>query len=328
MSRVLCCVLLCLAAVSFGGVAAAQTTLRFGHYAAPEDTAAKAAEHFKTLVEEKTAEAVVISLHPAGELGNSPTMLQGVRLGTIDLTVVGNPYFTSFAPELNLLDLPFLFESPAHAYAVLDGEVGQTLMAGLAKHRMKGLALWEIGFRDITTSDTPVHGPEDLQGLKLRTTPNPAHVKAFEIWGAKATPMPFSEVYLALQTGAVDGQENPINHIYASRLHEVQRHLSITHHAYTASPLVMNLSKFNGLPPEHQEALLAAALEAATFERQLNAELEAASLAAMVEAGVQVVENPDVEAFRSAVAEAVRASYSEQFGDELLRAVDAARSAD
>jgi len=300
-------------------------TLRFGHYSSTTDTPHMAAMKFKEIVESGSNGALEVSVHPAGELGNSKASLQGVRLGTIDITVTGNPYFTSFAPEMNATDLPFLFADEAHAYRVLDGEVGQELLDGLEKHGMKGLAMWEIGFRNVTNNVRAVHTPADMKGLKLRTTPNPAHVRAFEILGANPTPMPFSELYAALQTGTVDGQENPVVHIYNSRLHEVQKHLSLTKHAYTTSPLVMNLAKFNSLSAEHQELLLRAAHEAAELERRMNAELADESLEKMQAEGVQVVMEPDVDAFRALVADETRKMYADEHGTTLLEKIDALR---
>ncbi|WP_298972915.1 DctP family TRAP transporter solute-binding subunit [uncultured Roseobacter sp.] len=310
-------------AVMAGASFAQEVTLRFGHYAKPGDTAYLAAEHFKFTVENMTGGEVEISLHPAGELGNSPTMLEGARLGSIDLVLVGNPYFTAFAPQVNLLDLPFLFQSAEHAYAVMEGEVGEELMASINQSNLQGLAFWEIGFRNLTNNTRAVETPADLAGLKLRTTPNPAHLEAFKILGANPAPMPFSEVYSALQTGTIDGQENPVNHIYASKLHEVQKHLSLTAHAYTAAPLVANYGKFARLKPEYQEALRIAAKLSASYERALNAAKEAGSLQAMIDAGVEVVKEPDVSAFRAAVAEQTRVAYVDQFGDDLLNKVDA-----
>ncbi|MCF3934601.1 DctP family TRAP transporter solute-binding subunit [Acuticoccus sp. M5D2P5] len=297
---------------------AQDVTLRFGHYAHTADTAHKAAEHFAELVSQKTDGSLAIEVFPAGELGNSPTMLEGARLGTIDIVLTGNPYFTGFAPALNLLDLPFLFENDAHAYAVLDGEVGQALMDQINSAGLQGLAFWELGFRSLTNNVRPVREPADLEGLKIRTTPNPAHIKAFETLGANPTPMPFSEVYAALQTGTIDGQENPVNHIYASKLQEVQKYLSLTEHAYTAAPLVMNAMRFNSLSDEHKAALREAALEAAAFERQLNDEEEAGSLEGMRAAGMEIIEDPDREAFREAVADVTREAYVAEHGSELL----------
>lgn len=311
-------------ALAMTPLAAQETTLRFAHYGAAGDTVTKAGEKFAELVSEKTGGALAIELFPNGELGSSPTMLEGARLGTIDIVSTGNPYFTGSMPQLNVLDLPFLFQSDAHAFAVLDGEIGTELMASMNDAGLQGLAFWELGFRNITNNERPINGPGDLKGLKLRTTPNPAHVLAFETMGANPTPMPFGEVYSALQTGTIDGQENPVNHIYANKLYEVQKYLSLTGHAYTTSPVVINAGKWASLSPEFQTALGEAALEAATFQRDLEDEEEAGSLQAMKDAGMEVVEDPDIEAFRDAVAEVTRQSYADQFGTDLLDRIDAA----
>ena len=302
----------------------AATTLRLAHYGSATDSVTAAADRFAELVAEKTGGELVIEVFGNGELGNSPTMLEGARLGTIDIITVGNPFFTGTLPELNLLDLPFLFRSDEHAFGVLDGEVGQTLMASMNEAGLQGLAFWELGFRNLTNNVRPIEGPDDLEGLKLRTTPNPAHVLAFETLGANPTPMPFAEVYPALQTGTIDGQENPVNHIYANKLHEVQAHLSLTGHAYTTSPLVMNLAKYDGLPAEQREALQEAAVEAAAFQRELNDEEEGTSIVAMEEAGVEIIHEPDTDALREAVAEVTREAYIDAHGTELIDRIDAA----
>ena len=323
--RILVSVLAVFMVTMIVSLAQAEIELRYGHYSSTTDTPHLAALKFKELVEQGSNGEIKINVHPASELGDGKSSLQGVRMGTLDITNVGNPYFTAFAPEMNVIDLPFLFKSPEHAYKVLDGEVGEILSESLAKYNMKVLALFEIGFRDITNNVKPIKSPADLKGLKLRTTPNPAHVKAFELLGANPTPMPFAELYVALQTGTVDGQENPVVHIFNSRLHEVQKYLSLTEHAYTAAPLVMNLKKFDSLDSKYQELMVKSAHEAAMYERRLNAELADESLAKIKESGVEVIEDPDVDAFRVIVEEPTRKLYSDQFGTELLDKIDALR---
>ena len=303
----------------------AQTTLRFAHTQPTSDTHHLAALRFAELVEKGTNGEVTVSVHPAGELGSDPAILEGVRLGTIDIGQTGNPFYTRFEPKLNVLDLPYLFDGYEHVYKVIDGDVGKELLAELEKHRMKGLAFWEIGFRKITNSKRPIRSPEDLQGLKIRTTPNPAHVQAFKLWGANPTPMPFTEVYLALETGTVDGQENPLNIIRSNRFQEVQSHLSFTDHAYTVSIVSMNLRKFEGLTDEQQQVVLDAAHEAAIYQRQLNRDQEADDLAAIKKAGVEVIEDVDKEAFKKVVYEPVKATYAREFGTDLLDRIEAAR---
>lgn len=314
------------AAALFGAASAdAATTLRFAHTQPTSDTHHAAAEFFAERVGELTGGEVTVTIHPAGELGNDPTILEGVRLGTIDIGQTGNPFYTRFAPKLNVLDLPYLFDSYDHVYRVVDGDVGQALLGELAQNRMQGLAFWEIGFRKITNSVRPVRTPDDLKGLKIRTTPNPAHVQAFELWGAAPTPMAFTEVYLALETGTVDGQENPVNIIRSNRFQEVQKHMSLTDHAYTVSIVSMNLAKFQSLPEEQQQALVTAAREAAEFQRKLNREQDEAGLADISAAGVAVVDDVDREAFKEIVFEKVAGTYVAEHGSELVDAINAAR---
>ncbi|WP_439577141.1 DctP family TRAP transporter solute-binding subunit [Elioraea sp.] len=303
----------------------AQTTLRFAHTQPTSDTHHAAAVHMAEQVARATNGQIRITIHPAGELGNDPAVLEGVRLGTLDLGQTGNPFYTRFEPKLNALDIPFLFASHDHVYRVVDGDVGRGLLAELEKHRMKGLAFWEIGFRKITNSRRPIVTPADLQGLKIRTTPNPAHVEAFRLWGANPTPMAFTEVYLALETRAVDGQENPLNIIRSNRFQEVQRHLSFTDHAYTVSIVSMNLAKFRALPEAHQKALVDAAREAAAYQRRLNREQEGQDLATIKAAGVEVVERVDTEAFRRLALEPVKAAFVAQHGAALIDAILALR---
>ena len=179
---------------------------------------------------------------------------------------------------------------------------------------MQGLAFWEIGFRKITNQRNAIRTPADLQGLTIRTTPNPAHVQAFELWGAIPTPMAFTEVYLALETGTVDGQENPLNIIRSNRFQEVQRYLSFTDHAYTVSIVSMNKGRFDQLDADLQEALVTAAREAAVYQRELNRSQEEGDLQAIRDAGVEITEDVDRDAFRDAAFDTVKATYEAQFG--------------
>ncbi len=295
-------------------------TLALSHYGSPSDVITEATELMAKRASELSNGRITIHLHPNSELGNSNAQLDGTRTGTIDIVCVGNPYYTSFAPELNLLDLPFLFESEEKAYSVLDGEIGSTLSDSLEQYNLKALAFYEIGFRDITNNQKPVKSADDLKGLKLRTTPNPAHIAAFEIWGASPTPMPFSEVYFSLKTGVIDGQENPVHHIYNNNLQEVQKYMSLTHHAFTAAPMTMNLKVFSSMDEEAQNALIQAAREGAQYEREHNAIENGIALKALIDAGMIVEENPDMDSFRNNIKGAWQ-GYIDSFGDELINKI-------
>jgi TRAP-type transport system periplasmic protein len=303
--------------------ASAQTVLRFGHYGPVGDPVHTASLKFKEIVEKESAGAFRVDVTPAEQLGKGSEMIVGTQLGTIDVSVTGNPFFGGIAPEQSALDIPFLFRTPEHAYRVIDGPIGRELMDKLEAKGLKGLAYWEIGFRNITNSVRPIRTPADLKGMKLRTTPNPMHIEAFKTWGANPTPLPISETFLALSQKTVDGQENPVVLIAKARFQEVQKHLSMTRHAYTAAPLVMNLAKFKALSPQHQALMLKAARDAGLAERKVNAELEADSLAQIRKAGVEVIENIDTEPFRASAYDKVRKMYTDKFGADVLSKIDA-----
>jgi tripartite ATP-independent transporter DctP family solute receptor len=307
------------AALAIGcGNAMAQTSLRFADTLSANDTHNQAARQMAELLKERSGGKLTMTVHPAGELGSDGAILEGVRLGSIDIALTGNPFFTQFAPRLNVLDLPFLFRDAAHAHKVMDGPIGESLLKDLERNRMVGLGFWEIGFRQITNSKRPIRSPEDLKGIKIRTTPNKAHIEAFKLWGANPLPMAFTELYLALQTGTVDAQENPINNIYANRMYEVQKYLSLTEHAYTASIVAMNLAKFKALPPEQQKLLREVVREAGLHQRELNSKQESENLAKIKAAGIEVAESIDAAPFRQLAYEPVTKLYIDQHGREIV----------
>ncbi|MEJ9309023.1 TRAP transporter substrate-binding protein [Gallibacterium anatis] len=303
--------------------AQAETTLRFGYEAPRSDTQHLAAKKFNELLKEKTKGEIKLSLFPDSTLGNAQAMISGVRGGTIDLEMSGSPNFSGLVPNLNVIDIPFIFQNKEHAYRVLDGEIGQGLLKELEDKGLKGLAFWEVGFRSMTNSKHPIHTPEDVKGLKIRTNQNPMYVKAFQLLGANPVPMPLSELYTALETRAVDAQEHPIGIVWSVKLYEVQKYLSLTNHGYTPLLVVMNKAKFDGLSPELQKAIIESAQEASKYQRELNAKKEIEILDKMKKAGVEVVEQVDMKPFKDAVEQPVRQFFIEKNGDSLIKAVDA-----
>lgn len=307
--------------------ARAATELRFGHGSSTTSYGHLAAVEFKKYVEEKSNGDLVIDIYPAGQLGKGKDLLTGTRLGTIDMTMAGNPWMTGFNPVQNVLDIPFIFDDHAHVYRVLDGDVGQKLFASMEEHGLKGIAFWEIGFRNVINSKRPIESVADLEGLKIRTTGNKAHIQAFKLLGANPQPMPFGEVYLALQTGVVDGTEHPVNEIYAMKFHEVTDHLSLTRHAYTAMVVTMNHNRWKSLSPEQQKIVTDGAAAATRFQRDLLEKENAKRLRLLGDSGMKVVEDIDRERFRKIVYDEVRAAYESEHGKELTSAIVAARSA-
>ncbi len=307
----------------FSGSASAQTTLRFGYEAPRSDTQHIAAKKFNDLLKEKTGGELKLSLFPDSTLGNSQTMISAVRGGTIDIEMSGSPNFSGLEPKLNVIDIPFIFKNREHAYAVLDGEIGQSLLKDLETQGLKGLAFWEVGFRSFTNSKHPVNTPDDIKGLKVRTNQNPMYIQAFTLLGANPVPMPLSELYTALETKAVDAQEHPIGILWSAKLYEVQKYLSLTNHGYTPLIVVMNKAKFDGLSPELQKAILESAQEAGKYQRQLNLDNEKEIIGKLQKAGVEVVEQVDTKPFKDIIEADVRKAFIEKNGDELVKQIDA-----
>ena len=300
---------------------AAPAVLRFGHPHPESDSWQTAGLWFADKVKERTNGAIAVQMFPNGVLGSDSAMINAVRGGTLDIMLTGNPFFTGLVPKLNVLDLPFLFKDRAHVAAVLDGAIGDSLRADLGKFGLKVLATWETGWRHVTNSRRPVNTPADLKGLKIRTTPNLAHIKAFQLLGAVPTPMAFTELFTALETRSVDGQENPTTLILNSKFFEVQKHLSLTQHAFTTAPVIMNKAKFEALSKEHAAIVEATAKEATKLQRQMNAEKEQSSLEALKKAGMQAVENPDRAAFAAIVAETVRKDFEATIDPDLAKQI-------
>ncbi|WP_291296223.1 DctP family TRAP transporter solute-binding subunit [Elioraea sp.] len=308
-----------------GGTARAQATrLRFAHPHPESDSWHVAALAFAEDVRAKSGGALTVQVIGSGAAGSDPTTISATRGGTLDITLTGNPFFTGLAPKLNALDLPFLFRDRAHVTRVLDGPIGQGLKKELEPSNLIVLGFWDIGFRNLTNSRRPVRGPADIRGLKIRTTPNPAHIKAFQLLGANPAPMPFTELFTALETRAVDGQENPTTLILNARFFEVQKHLSLTRHAYTAGILAMSKQRLAALPGNQQEIVLAAATAITPRQRQMNEDAEGSSVTQLRQRGMEIVEAPDREAMARIVAAETRADYVARFGAELPDAIAAA----
>ncbi|WP_439259019.1 DctP family TRAP transporter solute-binding subunit [Lonepinella sp. BR2930] len=300
--------------------AAGQHSFALSHYGAPSDTVTKATEFMAKRANELSQGRITIHLHPSNELGSLDTQIDAVRMGTIDIVVGGNPYYTGLNEELNLLDLPFLFQDTQHVAKVLNSQIGSELLNSLEKSGLKGLAFYEVGFRDLTNNKKQIKSVADLAHLKIRTTPNPAHIEAFRAWGANPTPMAFNEVYFSLKTGLIDGQENPIHQIWNNNFHETQKYLSLTHHAYTVAPMTMNLDRFNALDEEDQKILLQAAQDGAELEKKLNIEENKLNLEKLIQYGMEVEYTPDTASFQAGAKKAWD-DYAKKFGDQVIQQI-------
>ena len=297
-------------------------TLRLAHVVNEQDGFHIAATKFEELVEERTDGKVNIEIFPNASLGDERTLLEGMQIGTVDMGVITNGPVANFVEEMAVFELPFLFPSPEAAYSVLDGPIGQELLDKLADVNLKGLAYAERGFRNLTNSERAVNSPEDLDGLRIRVMENPVYTDTFRELGANAIPMAWTEALTAMQQGTIDGQENPVNVIHSFKLDETQNYMTLSRHTYAPAIFVMGMPAWNQLPEAAQAVLEEAAQEAAEHERQVNADMEAEQFAALREAGMEINDTPDMEAFQAAVAP-VYEKYGEQFGDYLPRIQEA-----
>ena len=290
--------------------------LRASSSTAPDHPYNLGLEHFAELVSERTNGAVEIDIFPNSALGDERANIEDLQMGTLDIAVSSTGPLGNFVSDFLILDLPFLFKDYDHAHAVLDGEIGQNLLAKLDDIGVVGGAFWENGFREMTNSKHPINTVEDCAGLKLRCQENQVQMDAFSALGMDPTPMAWSEVFTALQQGTVDGQENPIAVIYSNKVYD---YLAMTNHVYSPAAILFSKTVLEGLPEEYQTVLLEAAQESADFERAACEDNEAAQIAEMEAAGLQVT-YPDTAAFQEAVAP-VYEKYAEQFGQENIDAI-------
>lgn len=221
--------------------AAAQTEIKLGHVGAPGSLFAQSADEFAKAVNVKLGNQAKVVVYGSSQLGSDSELLKKLKLGTVDLALPST-VMTSVAAEFGVFEMPYLVQNRAHAARIAKDIIHPTLGPIVEKQGYKILAVWENGYRHITNNKRPIVKPEDLQGLKLRVPGGVWRVKMFQAYGASPSPMEFKEVFVALQTGVMDAQENPLAQIFSARLHEVQKYLSLTGHVYTPAYVIAGAS--------------------------------------------------------------------------------------
>ncbi len=277
---------------------AAPKLIRFGYGLNENSNQGRAAKVFSEAVEKGSAGKLRVRAIGAAALGPDTQMQQALIGGAQEMMVGSTATLVGITKEMALWDTPFLFNNVQEADAVLDGPVGQKVMAKLQEKGLVGLVYWENGFRNLTNSKRAVTKVEDLEGIKLRVMQNNVYLESFKILGANAVPMPFPELFPALETKTVDGQENPYNTILSSKFYEVQKYLSITNHVY--SPWIVLASKkwWDALSKDEQKVLLDAAVASRDFERKDTREEAGRALGQLKEKGMQINEVSLAEASR------------------------------
>ncbi len=303
--------------------AQAQTTLKFAHPTPESDLQHTLAEFFKKDVEKRSKGELKIDIFPNGQLGTDQQMIDGVRSGIIDIEMSGLNNFTGLLPEAAAFTLPFMFPDRDTAYKVLDGEVGQSVAKKMEEHGLKNLGYPENGYRNISNNRGPVRVPADLDGLRMRVNNSVALNDMFALLGANPQQIQVAELYTALETGVVDAQDHPIGVVLSFKFYEVQDYLSLSQHAYAALNLVMNLEKFNSLPPEQQTIITEAAKAATDMQRELSIEKEEEMLAELEANGMEINRDVDAAAFQEAV-KPVWDNFVKENGNELIDQIQAA----
>ncbi|MGI6034895.1 MAG: TRAP transporter substrate-binding protein [Limnochordia bacterium] len=319
-SLVVCAVLVL--TLSLSSMVGAQQILKAGHVIAPTHPYHLGLIKFAELVEERTGGRYKIEVYHSGQLGNERDMIEGVQMGTLDITLVATGPVSNFVPSIAVVDLPFLFSSYEHADRVLDGPIGQRLLEDFKKARLVGLAFWENGFRNITNSKRPINEAGDVRGLKIRTMENQIHQASFQALGADPVPMAWGEAYTALQQKTIDGQENPIPNIFSLKVHEIQKYIAMTGHFYSPAPLIISRAVFEKMSSDDQVVFLETAREVAVYERELNRAQEDECLEKMKAAG-NIITYPDRKAFRDAT-KVVYDRFGKKFGEDLIADILAA----
>lgn len=286
----------------------------------------------KEFVEERTGGNVVVHVFPNSQLGDEVESVEQVLMGTLEMATASIGPIMTFQGKFAVLDIPFLFDNYLEAWACLDSKIGTDLMDTLEEVGLRGLGYMENGYRHVTNNIRPITGPADLRGIKIRTMQAPLHMANFRTLGANPTPVPFSEVYMALSQRIADGQENPLANIWELKLVEVQKYTSLTGHIYDAMPLVTNLEWFKSLPADYQVIIEKGAILGQNYSRFVNANREDLVVAKLRGMGMEINDLSAEakaelrQASQPAIADMVRKDLGAEYVDAFLAGIQKVRA--
>ena len=308
-----------------GLVQAQIVKLSLGHGAAPDNPRHIASLKFAEIVKAKTNGQVEVTVSPSGQLGTDPALITAVRSGAVDITANSQGAFANVVPEYAAFGMPFLFADLPSAWKVMDGPVGKELADKTAEKGMVVLGYWDNGIRHMSNSKRPLNTPEDMKGLKMRTPPDAVTVDIMTAVGAQAQQIAFTELYVALQQGVVDGQENPLVNIRSAKLYEVNKFISLTGHKYEMTPFVMNKRSFDGLSEANKKAVMEAAAEATKLQRNLAQDADNKLEAELKSLGA-VINRSNKAAFEKATANVDDKWMASPIGAYVKKVIVAARA--
>ncbi|MDK9697893.1 MAG: TRAP transporter substrate-binding protein [Siculibacillus sp.] len=293
------------AAVLLGSTVAANALeLKLGHFAADGHPCDVAAKQFKQNVEKRTGGAVTIALYGNNALGSPPEVLEQVLLGAVDMSLSGQDQIAKHLPFYDVISTPFAFKDYATADKIIDGPFKAWADPELAKKGLVHLADWEWGFRQLTNSRQPVMTPADVKGMKIRTPPAFAYQAFVEAAGGNAVTIAFSELVMAMKQGVVDGQENPVGTIYALKLYETQKYMTIVNYTYSSMVHLVNKKSWDKLTPDQQKILAEESATSAALARKLLRDAEESQIKDLVATKGMVVARPDLKPWKDAMGPA------------------------
>jgi C4-dicarboxylate-binding protein DctP len=277
---------------------AAPVTIKFAHGMPPDEEEAlhRGVVVFKKMVEQKTAGQVKVDIYPANQLGKEREQFEGVKLGTIEMCMIAEGPMAGFFPEIMVIGIPYLYANEITAWRSLDGSFGKSLFEEMRKKTgVRALGIGENGFRNFTNRTRPIKSPDDMKGLKIRTMENPAHMAMVRAMGASPTPIAWGEVYMALQQGVVDGQENPVSVIEVAKFNEVQKYLTLDGHVYSILPILINDKFFLSLSPDIQRIIADTTKTIVAVQRGQNVKKVYDGVKSLQDKGMEVYSPNDKE---------------------------------
>ena len=298
----------------------AQTVIKIGYATSATSHYGVGSSAFCDDVEKGTQGRYKCQQFPNSALGGEREMIEAVQLGTLDFVNTSTGPVGNFVPEVKIVDIPFLFRDYDHARKVMDGPIGQDILTKFPSKGLVALSWTENGFRHMTNNKRAINKPEDAAGLKMRTMENKVHMDGYRAFGIQPTPMAFPEVFGALQQGTVDGQENPIPVILASKFSQVQKHLSLTGHVYSPALLITSPRLMNKLSDADKKVFYEAAKHATVAQRKKVNDDENSGIAQLEKEGMTVVRKVDGAAFRGALRDTY-ANYAKEFGADNIKKI-------
>ncbi|MEY4749551.1 MAG: hypothetical protein RIQ60_1765 [Pseudomonadota bacterium] len=319
--------LLALAAASLLPLAAQAQTIKLslGHGAAPGNPRHEASLKFAEVVKAKSGGHIEVAVSPSAQLGDDAAMVTALRTGAIDISANSQGAVAAVVPEYAAFGMPFLFGNLAQAWKLLDGPLGKELADKSAEKGLVVLGYWDNGIRHMSNSKKAISKPEDMKGMKMRTPPDAVTVDIMQSLGAEAQQIKFAELYVALQQGVVDGQENPLMNISASKLYEVNKYISLTGHKYEMTPFLMSKRSWDKLSDADKKALQEAATEATALQRKLSQEADDKLIAELKAKGVQI-NVADKAAFEKATEKVDDKWMASPIGAYVKKVIAAARA--